>query len=348
MPQLTRPRPGAHRAPSTGSTAVSAPGRAVPADAGHRRLARRAVRATGNLLLLLVLAAFAGLAVGPHVLGYRTMTMLTGSMSPGINPGDVTVAVPEPVSELAVGQVISYHIPVDDHRVVSHRVTEVRHLADGSVQVRTKGDNNPGVDPWTAIITDEHVWRVRAVVPRLGTVVQTLRGPGMRVAFLYVGPAVLALLLLADIWRGPRRRPEPAGPAGRAVTDEAAATLLEPQALRSLGEELDGAGCLREFLLRWCDLLPARIGRIEGALTRGHVSAAHEATLSLQVTSSMIGLTALARATAELEHHLLLEDIAAADAAFVQVRRLGRASARALRRHPSARPSRARTGRRTR
>ena len=53
------------------------------------RLLRRVVRGLGNLLLLVVVLAFTGLAVGPHVLGYRTMTMLTGSMAPGINPGDV-------------------------------------------------------------------------------------------------------------------------------------------------------------------------------------------------------------------------------------------------------------------
>ncbi|MGZ4570183.1 MAG: hypothetical protein ACXVXU_04870, partial [Blastococcus sp.] len=34
----------------------------------------------------LAIVAFAVLAVGPHVFGYRTLTMLTGSMAPGINP----------------------------------------------------------------------------------------------------------------------------------------------------------------------------------------------------------------------------------------------------------------------
>lgn len=38
----------------------------------------------------LAVAVFLLLAVGPHALGYRTMTMLTGSMAPMIEPGDVT------------------------------------------------------------------------------------------------------------------------------------------------------------------------------------------------------------------------------------------------------------------
>ena len=50
----------------------------------------------GNLLLLLCLAVFLLVAVGPHVFGYRTATMLTGSMEPGIMPGDVVVTTPSP------------------------------------------------------------------------------------------------------------------------------------------------------------------------------------------------------------------------------------------------------------
>ena len=213
MRQMTRPGPV--DAPVHARVWSVAPARLRPSRArtGRSSLARWALRALTNLLLLTVLVLFAGLAIGPHLFGYRTMTMLTGSMAPGINPGDVTVAFPEPVSELAPGQVLSYHIPVDDHRVVSHRVVTVTRRADGSVQVQTRGDHNPGVDPWTAVITDQQVWRVRAVVPHLGTVIQALRGPGMRTAFIYVAPALLTLLLLSRIWRSPRTRPGATAPA---------------------------------------------------------------------------------------------------------------------------------------
>src|SRR3954469_13351531 len=58
-------------------------------------------------------ALFLLLAIGPHVVGYRTMTMLTGSMAPQINPGDVVVSTPLAVDEVRSGMIISYHIPVD-------------------------------------------------------------------------------------------------------------------------------------------------------------------------------------------------------------------------------------------
>src|SRR6185312_899935 len=88
------------------------------------------------------------LAIGPHVLGYRTMTMLTGSMAPQIDPGDVVVSTPVATRDLRTGMVISYHIPIDDHRVVTHRIVSVEHGIDGTVTVQTKGDANKTADPW--------------------------------------------------------------------------------------------------------------------------------------------------------------------------------------------------------
>src|SRR6478735_3513033 len=100
-------------------------------------------------LLGLAIVAFAGLAVGPHVFGYRTLTMLTGSMSPKIDPGDVTIVTPLDVRDVATGMVVTYHIPVADHSLITHRVISVTRGADGSVTIQTKGDANAAADPWT-------------------------------------------------------------------------------------------------------------------------------------------------------------------------------------------------------
>ena len=50
-------------------------------------------RAAVTILLIVAALVFLFLAVGPRFLNYQTSTMLTGSMSPGINPGDVVVSV---------------------------------------------------------------------------------------------------------------------------------------------------------------------------------------------------------------------------------------------------------------
>ena len=98
------------------------------------------------------LLIFAVLAVGPHMLGYRTMTMLTASMTPEIDRGDVTIVTPIAISDVTEGMVITYHMPIEDHSLVTHRVVSVDTAANGTVTVQTKGDANEAIDPWTATL----------------------------------------------------------------------------------------------------------------------------------------------------------------------------------------------------
>ncbi len=154
-----------------------------------------------RLLVTAAVLAFAVLAAGPHLLGYRTMTMLTASMAPGIEPGDVVITTPLAVSDVTEGMVISYHIPIDDHRVVTHRVVSVEHGAEGTVTVRTKGDANTAVDPWQATLQGDTAYQVRAVVPEVGHLITALRTPAVNHALVHRAPALLAGWLLLGIWR---------------------------------------------------------------------------------------------------------------------------------------------------
>ena len=190
-----------------------------------KRVAGLAFRWSLRLVVTLAVAAFGLLAVGPHVLDYRTMTMLTGSMSPVIDPGDVTIVTPLPVEDVTVGMIIAYHIPIDDHHLVSHRVVSVEHGADGTVTVETKGDANEAVDPWKATLQGDTAYQVRAVVPELGHAIEALRTPIVSQALVYGAPALLAGWLLLSIWRpaAAETRPEEQDEAA----DELAATGSE-------------------------------------------------------------------------------------------------------------------------
>jgi signal peptidase I len=181
--------------------------------AGH--LAGRAARTVGRAapwlvrgVMGLAVLAFLLLAVGPHVLGYRTMTMLTASMAPEIDPGDVVIVTPIAISEVTEGMVITYHKPVEDRSLVTHRVVSVETGSDGSVQVRTKGDANPAIDPWTASLQGDTAYEVRAVIPELGHLIQALRTPVLTQVLLYGAPALLAGWLLLTIWRPTREEEE--------------------------------------------------------------------------------------------------------------------------------------------
>jgi signal peptidase I len=172
-----------------------------------RRVAARALPWLARGMVVVAVVAFAGLAVGPHAFGYRTMTMLTASMSPSIDPGDVTIVTPLAVSDVEPGMVITYHIPVDDHRLVTHRVVSVERGPDGAVTVQTKGDANEAADPWTATLQGDTAYRVRAVIPEIGSVIQALRTPVVTEALTYGATALVTGWLILAIWR-PRKQEE--------------------------------------------------------------------------------------------------------------------------------------------
>lgn len=193
-------------APSTGTALHSSrrPRHSPLGDGGihpGRRLVGRAVSLLTTVLVAASVAALLFLAVGPRIFGYQTATMLTGSMAPLINAGDVVVTVPVPVSDIRPGDVITYRIPVEDRRVETHRVTEVFTAADGSKAVRTKGDANRAVDPWEASLKGDTVHKHVFTLPALGHAIRAVRQPPVLDALTYGAPAILALGLLRSIWR---------------------------------------------------------------------------------------------------------------------------------------------------
>jgi signal peptidase len=194
-------RPGAAKLLPPGSDLLLAARRRAGLT---RRIAARVLPWAVRGIVVVAVVAFAGLAVGPHVLGYRTMTMLTGSMSPSIDPGDVTVVTPLAVSDVTEGMVITYHIPIGERQLITHRVVSVEHGTDGSVTVQTKGDNNEEVDPWSATLEGDTAYQVRAVIPEIGHVIHALRTPAVATALVYGAPALVAGWLLLAIWR-PRK-----------------------------------------------------------------------------------------------------------------------------------------------
>ena len=55
----------------------------------------------------------------------RFVPILSGSMSPAMQPGSAAIATREPIGEVRPGQIIVYTIPVGDRHVSAHRVVEV-------------------------------------------------------------------------------------------------------------------------------------------------------------------------------------------------------------------------------
>ena len=97
--------------------------------------------------VILVLLALA-IAIAPAILtskfGYGFSPILTGSMVPAAQPGDVFITRLTPASTLNVGDVIAVNNQVTGV-YYSHRIVDIRDF-NGALRVITKGDANDAAD----------------------------------------------------------------------------------------------------------------------------------------------------------------------------------------------------------
>jgi signal peptidase I len=163
------------------------------------------VRTLGNGLLGALcggaLALVLALAV-PVTFGARPLVVLTGSMEPALDTGDVVITKAIPPGEARVGDIVTFRDPHRGGRLVTHRVRDVS--ARGSrIGFVTRGDANNASDRWEVGARDE-VSRSVVRIPELGHVLSLLHRPAGVVALVFVPLLALLVLELLGIWR-PRR-----------------------------------------------------------------------------------------------------------------------------------------------
>lgn len=108
--------------------------------------------------------------------GYRYYTILTPSMSPAYNVGDmifVQLKGPEDINE---GDVITFNPSQDSDAYLTHRVTEkiVDYQGTGVTCFRTRGDANDSEDSFL-IESDRVIGTVNFGIPYLGYVVRFIQ-----------------------------------------------------------------------------------------------------------------------------------------------------------------------------
>ena len=108
---------------------------------------------------------------GPSVFGYRFYTVLTGSMSPTIKEGYLTIVKEVKPSQIQVDDVITFGNDANNS-VTTHRVKEVDNT-DG-IKFTTQGDANGTVDP-SPVNGDLLVGKVIFYVPLLGATLEFIR-----------------------------------------------------------------------------------------------------------------------------------------------------------------------------
>jgi signal peptidase I len=163
-----------------------------------------------RLLEIAVLWVLLGLAGGillattaPHLVGYRSLTVLSGSMEPALGTGDIVFGEQISAREAKTGDVITFREP-GETRLVTHRLVSVRR-GKAKLHMVTKGDANRVVERWS-IPADGSIARAVYRVPKLGYGLAEIRSPRARLLLVVIPALLLALNELILIWRPRRKR----------------------------------------------------------------------------------------------------------------------------------------------
>ncbi|MGW6128412.1 signal peptidase I [Cellulomonas sp. NPDC055163] len=113
-------------------------------------------------VVVLFLVGLLAWSLAPAAIGWQPRPVLTGSMSPAVDPGDVVVTAPVEAGTLAPGLIIAFRDAARPGNVLLHRVVRVE--PDGSII--TRGDANPQDDS-TPVHPDDVLGEARLSVPHL-------------------------------------------------------------------------------------------------------------------------------------------------------------------------------------
>ncbi|MDU1055280.1 signal peptidase I [Clostridium baratii] len=128
------------------------------------------------------------------LLGYKFYDVLTGSMSPTINPGSLIIVKEIDDSEVKEGDVITFK-GTSTSNLTTHRVVEVIEK-NNSIKFQTKGDANDVLDP---MLVDEGllVGKVVFNVPYMGKVMSFINQYRVVIVVL-----IIAYLCFGTFYKG--------------------------------------------------------------------------------------------------------------------------------------------------
>jgi signal peptidase len=163
---------------------------------------RTVLNIAGVVVLIALIAPFAVYAVPQSIGATQSYVVLSGSMTPTIQPGDVIFVYDRKPSNIDEGDVITYNLEGERTEVTTHRVVDVVRTEDGERVFVTKGDANEDPDPYRvppeAVIGAMPVQNgIQARIPYLGHALmfaQSKRG----IALLVFLPA--GLLVVSEVW----------------------------------------------------------------------------------------------------------------------------------------------------
>jgi signal peptidase len=139
----------------------------------------------------------------PGLVGYDRYVITSGSMTGTYDRGSVVFDEIVPVSDLRVGDVITYTPPpgAGPSGMITHRIAAIETGQLGRRVFRTKGDANAGADPWMFTLDEPTQARAAFHVPYVGYLFAALTIRPVRMAVIGLPALMLAFGVLARLRR---------------------------------------------------------------------------------------------------------------------------------------------------
>jgi signal peptidase len=147
---------------------------------------------TYGVMILAILVAVASF-IAPRLIGAVPLTVLTGSMVPTFNPGDLIITMPVEPEDVKSGDIVTFQPESDNPTLITHRVISVGFALDGDTVFVTKGDANDAEDP--SIRSDQVMGKYLYHVPYVGYVANALPGDSKALILQLIGGAILLYVL---------------------------------------------------------------------------------------------------------------------------------------------------------
>lgn len=163
---------------------------------------KKVIKVLGNLLFVIVVfSLLVGLLTGLSsksekvydVIKFRSYVIVTPSMKPTINPGDMILVKKTDIDKLEKGDIITFN---KDNIVATHRIEEI----DGD-SITTKGDNNNLED--TPINKSDVIGRFVFSIPKIGYIISFAISP---VGLVTMGSIIVFIFIYDFIFREKKQK----------------------------------------------------------------------------------------------------------------------------------------------
>lgn len=160
-------------------------------------------------LLFLLLAVAVVLAISARrspdgistIAGHKVFSVISGSMEPTINTGDVILVLPlAKGQEVKEGDVVTFRAKEKKEMVITHRVIGIAMVNGRPAAYVTKGDNNDSPDS-APILREQIVGVYQFRVPYFGYISNFIRQPVGVVLFVIIPGLILIGIEFRKIWR---------------------------------------------------------------------------------------------------------------------------------------------------